>query len=100
LTLSDLDGNSEVELVRGQTEPRIQGFLSTKYMQKTPRFSLAFRKRGANATFATLFSPGEVHAVRVTEQSDSLSVAWRDARGPQGLSFTRGADPPVTPLTR
>lgn len=100
LTVRDLAGGAEVELVKGQTKPRIQGFLSTKYLQKTPRFSLALRKRGTNATWATLFSPVEVQGAQVTERGDTLTVRWRDARGPQGFSFTRGAKPPVTPVPR
>lgn len=98
LKVLELSGGAELELSHGQTEPRIQGFVSSKYHQKTPRSSVAFRKHGAGVTWATLFSPEEVRAVRVVEHDDSLSVAWRDARGPQGLRFTPGAEPPVTPL--
>lgn len=100
LALRDLADGAEVELVRGQTKPRIQGFLSSKYMQKTPRFSLAFRKQGENVTFAALFTPGEVQAARVTREGNGSSISWRDARGLQGLRFTPGAEPPVAPLKR
>jgi len=101
MTVTELsDPDTEIELVRGQTEPRIQGFVSAKYHEKEPRFSAAFRKRGTNATWVTLFSPGRVHSARVSEKAGSLHVTWSDARGRQGLSFERGADPPVKPLKR
>lgn len=99
LTLSELGGGAHVELVRGQTKPRIQGFVSADYLKKTPRFSLAFRKRGTKAAFAALFSADKVRAVQFAEAGDGFSVAWRDDRGPQRFQYTPGAAPPVTSST-
>jgi len=101
VTVTELSApDAEIELVRGQTKPRIQGFLSSKYHEKTPRFSAAFRKRAANATWVTLFSPGKVRSAQVSQAADTLNVTWSDAQGRQGLSFVPGADPPVKPLKR
>jgi hypothetical protein len=91
-------GSSKVELIRGQTEPRIQGFVSGEYLVKAPRFSAAFRKQGTDVTWATLFSRERAEGVHVREEKGRLSVSWRDSRGRHGFSFTPEAKDAVVPL--
>ena len=71
---------SDVVLVRGVEGERMQGWISRKYGEKSPRFSAAFVKEGPSATFVTLFSAaGEVSPDGVARQADgSLEVRWRN----------------------
>lgn len=65
----------QLELARGQVQPRIQGWLSADYRQKTRRYSLAFRLRGKKRRFVTLLSLGKrASLVHVDESPDGLRV--------------------------
>ncbi len=93
------DKATEVELVKGQTKPRIQGFISPDYKKKEPRYSLAFVKHGKSADWVTLFSGEPPRAAKLVDKQGSLSATWKDSRGvPQGFRFTPDAKQPFQAL--
>ena len=61
----------------------MQGWISRKYGERSPRYSAAFVKEGADTEFATLFSATGLAASAgfVRRDDGSLDVRWR---GPDG----------------
>ncbi len=67
----------KLELAVGQTEPRIQGWLSAEYLEKTKRASIAFRVEGEDALFVTLLSlVGKVHAPAVQQDDQGVEISF------------------------
>lgn len=52
------DSAGATEISKGQTDPRIQGWVSRKYMQKLPRYALANRTRASTAVLVAAFQVG------------------------------------------
>ena len=86
-----------IELVRGQTKPRILGWISPKHSVKRPRDALAFRQSGKSATFVTLFAGPNVATPKVRQKGHSLEFEFAGAKG-GGLRFSPDASPPVVAL--
>lgn len=77
---------AQLELVKGQTRPRLQGWISPRRRKKYPRASVAFHQNGERARFVTLFSLAHAPVrPRVIPQGDAVRVQF--ALGGRSFGF-------------
>lgn len=58
LYISELLGSNSPRVVRGQTNPRMQGWYSPAYRKLSPNSAIAFRRSGSQAEFLTVLRFG------------------------------------------
>ena len=80
-------------ITKGATEPQIQGWVSTDYMKRTPRFSLGYKSVGEQVEFVTLFLLGakqgaKLDKTNVSIKEDSIEVCWSINNQVDGFTFT------------
>lgn len=80
LHVTDVTGRAAIQpVLRGQEEPQLQGWVSTRDGELTPASSLSLHRSGAMATFATLFSFGDTpveHPELHDDGAGSQFIAW------------------------
>lgn len=60
------DGESRLNLVKGQKEPQIQGWISRKYKQIVPNYALSNESEGVDVVLAAAFSLSDQGAPRIS----------------------------------
>jgi len=89
--------DSEIRTVRGQREPRLEGWISLAYKQLTPNWALACTARAANALLATLLlltptrqslADETLHMARAAAE---LELAWSVEDQSAGVRVRHGA---------
>lgn len=86
-----------IEVLKGTSGKRPQGWISRDYDKKEPRYSFGFRKDGSNERFVTVFSlQGPVKSQQVEVDGDRIKVRWLSpTQGSQGFSYEKGTLQPL-----
>lgn len=99
LVVQELTGLAALEVSRGVTKPRKQGFVSPTYLSFVPRHSMAFCKSAPSCYFVTLFAREPAVEPEVLTTPEALTVRWLDARGQaHGVRFAPSSESPIAPL--
>jgi len=82
----------DVNLLRGATKPRIQGWISTKYLERQPNQAIGVTTQGENVILTTLLrwnSTTELEASKVSSINDELQVCWTSGGRVSGFTFNQ-----------
>jgi hypothetical protein len=74
IRLLPLGDHEAFESARGESEPRIQGWISHAYQTRVPRWSVASRVSASNATLVTLLATPVVSSASAMPSGDALDV--------------------------
>ena len=83
-----------LQFIRGDTEPRIQGWISPSYLQRVDNAAIGFTSHGRHAEFLTLFVWGKgtdpLDIKRFSLEGDEVNVCWADGRTADGFRYRSG----------
>ena len=83
-----------LELVKGQENPRLQGWISLEYLSFLPNYAAGYTLKGEKAAFVTLLILGGKSSVttpgktEISDDKDKLSVRWRTDGRLEGFDLT------------
>jgi hypothetical protein len=87
LRVIDLTGGAEVRAVRGQTLPRLEGWVVSGYGQLVDADAVAFTREGTSLTFDTLFLLGATDArASLVAGAGPGDLCWTDGAAVHGAS--------------
>jgi len=100
LSIQQLSRNPSLrtEAVRGQREPRMQGWTSLRHRELEPNYALGYAMRGRKVVFAALLSVDDSslqnrkQIARLHVEPESLRITWTGSTGTDGFVLDRGGD--------
>jgi hypothetical protein len=100
----DLTGQAEVVVVRGQTEPELQGWVTVANGKLVPGDAIGLSQKGRAVRFDTLFlldeAKGQPALVAGASSGSEANLCWRDAGGLHGArAAIRGKELTLTACT-
>jgi hypothetical protein len=94
IRLLALGDNQALESARGETAPKIQGWISHAYQSRVPRWSVASRVAASNATMVVLFATPAVSTASAVPVADTIEVTIESGAGARRytVAFGQSAD--------